>query len=113
MNTESIKRLTEADKKANEVIQKARKEKEILKQESIQKSIEHEQRLVEAKVAEVKKYFQEENKKLANIEESIITQVKKTIIDLRGKEKEFDQISDLIANIVTGIEKKEQTDQIS
>lgn len=102
MNTESIKRLAEADKKANEIIQEARKEKEALKQESIKKGLEYEQKLVDAKIAEVKKYFQEANKELADIEERVKGQVKQTIIDLREKKEELDEIANVIASIATG-----------
>lgn len=66
MNTESIRGLAEAHKKANEIIQQARKEKEVLEKESIKKAQEYEQKLIATKEAEVKKYFQQANIELAN-----------------------------------------------
>lgn len=102
MNTESIRGLAEAHKKANEIIQQARKEKEVLEKESIKKAQEYEQKLIATKEAEVKKYFQQANIELANTEQSIINQVKQTIADLREKDEEVNEIANIIASVVMG-----------
>ncbi|KAI5189625.1 hypothetical protein NEMIN01_0578 [Nematocida minor] len=100
MTTERIKRLAEADKKAKDIIQEARREGDALLQKTIEKSQEYEKNLEQAKVEEVKRYFQQANEELAQMEESIIKNVKETIADIRSKNKQCEEIVDELVKIV-------------
>lgn len=100
MNTESIKRLAEADKKAHDVIQKARKEKERLALLTTEKAQEYEEELLKKKEEEVKRYFQRANEELANLEQEVIERVKQTVEDIRSKDALSEKIAKEIAKAV-------------
>ncbi|KAI5143614.1 hypothetical protein NEPAR06_0749 [Nematocida parisii] len=100
MNTESIKRLAEEVKKAQDLIQEARKEKDQLEQKTIERAKEYEEELLKKKVEDVKKYFKSTNEDLARIEESIIQEVKETIDDIRSKDKLCEDIMEEIVKTV-------------
>ncbi|EHY66914.1 hypothetical protein NEAUS04_0184 [Nematocida ausubeli] len=100
MNTESIKRLAEEVKKAQELIQEARKEKDVICQKTEERAKEYEQELLRKKKEDVDAYFRSTNEDLARVEEEVIREVKETIADIRSKEKLCEQIADEIVKSV-------------
>ncbi|KAH9386434.1 uncharacterized protein NEMAJ01_1330 [Nematocida major] len=102
MNTESIKRLAEADKKAHDLIQEARRRKEALNESAIKKGEAYNAELMEAKVAEVNRYFVQANEELAQTEKAIINSINEKIENIKSKEKVCDEIVDEIVSAVVG-----------
>ncbi|KAI5191270.1 hypothetical protein NECID01_1382 [Nematocida sp. AWRm77] len=68
MNTESIKLLADADRKASDIVKEAREERTRLKIEAHKRGEEHEQTLLEKKCQEIKQFREETSNNLLELE---------------------------------------------
>ncbi|OAG29755.1 hypothetical protein NEDG_00888 [Nematocida displodere] len=100
MNTESIKMLAEADKKALDLIQEARKERDVLKEQAKKKAAEYEESLVAQKHKEVKKLREETSNDLLKLEEATGQYIEQTLEEMHKKELSYKEIATTIACLV-------------
>jgi len=101
MNTESLKILSEADRKAGEEVKKARVKRDQMIQESEKKAKEYELQLIEKKCQEVAQFREDTSAELVELEKRTEQRMADTLREIEEKEEIYMKVAKEIAKMVT------------